>query len=81
MHVRDLIVDHETGRIRESKVWSNVAKASMTTAFLWVIFHGGSSEWLWVAYGGTLLTHESATRILNQKEKNESRTVEPKSVA
>lgn len=69
MNWRDLIVDHQTGRIRESKVWSNVCKAAMTAAFLWVIYHGGNSEWLWLAYGGPMLGHESVTRFFNQKEK------------
>ncbi len=67
-HIRDLFVDHNTGRIRESKVWSNVGKAAMTVAFCWVIYKGGSSEWLWITYGTIVCGHEIATRIMNQRE-------------
>lgn len=69
MHLRDLIVDHTTGRIRESKVWANIGKGAMTWAFVWVIYKGGSSEMLWVAYGTIVCGHEAATRLLNIRDK------------
>jgi hypothetical protein len=64
----DLFVDHITGRLRESKVWSNIAKAALTFGFVWAVVHGQNTDWLWMAYGGTVLGHETATRFLNQKE-------------
>lgn len=70
--LRDLFVDHNTGRIRESKVWANIGKAAMTWAFCHVIYKGGSSEMLWAAYGTVMCGHETATRILNLRERNDA---------
>jgi len=64
----DLFVDHGTGRLRESKVWSNIAKGSMTFGFLWAVVHGQNTDWLWTAFGTPLLGHELVGRWLNQKE-------------
>ena len=66
----DLFVDHATGRLRESKVWSNVGKAAMTFGFLWAVMHGQNTDWLWTAYGVPILGHEAITRMFNQKEQN-----------
>ena len=38
--VMDLVVDHRTGKLRESAVWSNVGKASMTWAFIYTVMGG-----------------------------------------
>ena len=67
-NIRDLFVDHNTGRLRESKLWSNIGKGAMTVAFVWVIYKGGSSEWLWITYGTIVCGHEIATRFMNQRE-------------
>ena len=76
MKLRDLIVDHKTGLIRESKVWSNIGKAAMTWGFCYTILRGGNSEWLWIAYGTVVVGHEAVTRMLNQKDdKNANGTV------
>lgn len=64
----DLVVDHKTGKLRETAVWSNVGKAAMTWAFVSVVLHGGSNEWLWVAYGSIVVLHETAARVLNQRQ-------------
>ena len=66
--VRDLFVDHQTGKLRETAVWSNVGKASMTMAFIWAIFHGQQSEWLWISYGGIIVSHEATARFFNQRQ-------------
>jgi hypothetical protein len=67
-HLRDLFVDHATGRLRESKVWANIAKASMTFGFIWSVVHGQNTDWLWMAFGAPMLGHESVTRLFNMKE-------------
>lgn len=66
--VMDLVVDHRTGKLRESAVWSNVGKASMTWAFVYTVLGGHGSEWLWIAYGGLVVAHASVERVLNQKQ-------------
>ena len=66
--VMDLVVDHRTGKLRESAVWSNVGKASMTWAFVYTVMGGHGSEWLWIAYGGLVVAHASVERVLNQKQ-------------
>ena len=66
--VMDLVVDHRTGKLRESAVWSNVGKAAMTWAFIYTIYKGGNSEALWLAYGGIVIAHASVERVLNQKQ-------------
>lgn len=66
--VMDLVVDHKTGKLRESAVWSNVGKAAMTWAFIHTVMGGHGSEWLWIAYGGIVVAHASVERVLNQKQ-------------
>lgn len=66
----DLVVDHKTGKLRESAVWSNVGKASMTWAFVYTVMGGHGSEWLWIAYGGIVVAHASVERVLNQKQQS-----------
>ncbi len=68
--VMDLVVDHKTGKLRESAVWSNVGKASMTWAFIYTVWGGTGSEWLWIAYGGIVVAHASVERVLNQKQQS-----------
>ena len=64
----DLVVDHQTGKLRESAVWSNIGKAVMTWGFVYTVWTGHSSEWLWVAYGGIVVSAEVVARVLNQKQ-------------
>lgn len=64
----DLVVDHQTGKLRESAVWSNVGKLVMTWAFVHTVWTGKSSEWLWIAYGGIVVSAEVVARVLNQKQ-------------
>jgi hypothetical protein len=66
----DLVVDHRTGKLRESAVWSNVGKASMTWAFVYTVMGGRGSEWLWIAYGGIVVAHASVERVLGQRQQN-----------
>jgi hypothetical protein len=68
--LNDLFVDHTTGRLRESKVWSNIGKATMTWALVKLVLDNHLTEWYVFAYGGLVLGHEVYTRILNQKEQN-----------
>ena len=67
-HLVDLVSDHHSGKLRETLLWSNIGKLAMTVGFIYVILHGDNSEWLWVAYGGIVVLHETASRVLNQKQ-------------
>ena len=64
----DLVVDHQTGRLRESSVWSVIGKAAMTWGFIYVILDGKGTEFLWLTYGGVVVGAEIGARILNQKQ-------------
>ena len=69
-HFRDLVVDHKTGKLRETAVWSNICKASMTWAFIYTVYQSKAtfSELLWVAYGSVALGHEAYSRFMNQRQ-------------
>jgi hypothetical protein len=66
--VMDLVTDATTGRLRETAVWSNIGKLSMTWAFCHTIVMGVTSEWLWLAYGGIVVAHEASARFFNQRQ-------------
>lgn len=70
----DLVVDHQNGKLRETAVWSNVGKAVMTWGFVYTLLQGKGSEWLWVAYGAIVVAHETAARVMNQKQQTLDKT-------
>jgi len=72
---RDLWVDHKTGMLRESAVWSNVGKAAMTFGFVLTVWRGGNSEWLWTAYGTIIVGHASVERLLGQRQQKVDKEV------
>jgi hypothetical protein len=65
----DLLTDERTGRLRETKLWSNIGKAAMTFAFVVVTWRGAGTEYLWLTYGGVVVLHELGSKYLKQKEK------------
>ena len=67
-HLRDLVTDERTGRLRETKLWSNIGKAAMTIAFAIVVYRGAGTEWLWLTYGGVVVLHELGSKALNQQQ-------------
>ena len=73
----DLIVDHQSGKLRESALWSNVGKAVMTWAFAYTVLTGHGSEWLWIAYGGIVVSAEAVARVLNQKQQTLDKEPKP----
>ena len=64
----DLVCDHKTGKLRESALWSNIGKAAMTVAFLYVVFTDKSTETLWLAFGALVIGHASVERLLGQRQ-------------
>jgi len=67
-NLRDLFVNHQTGRLRETALWSNIGKAVMTWAFIYSVMHEHFNETLWVAYGSVILAHEAYSRFMNQRQ-------------
>jgi hypothetical protein len=67
-HWHDLVLDHQTGKIRETAVWSNIGKATMTFGFIFETCSGTLTEWFVAAYGGVVVMHEVAARVMNQKQ-------------
>ena len=67
-HWRDLVTDHQTGKLRETMIWSNIGKAAMTFAFVVVTWRGAGTEWLWLTYGAVVVLHELGSRHYNQAQ-------------
>jgi len=76
--VMDLVTDATTGRLRETAVWSNIGKASMTWAFCYAVAKGAAGEWLWLAYGAIVVVHEASARFFNQRAQQIEQTQEKK---
>ena len=76
----DLVLDHQTGKLRETALWSNIGKAAMTWGFVYTVLHDKGSEWLWLAYGSIVVASEAVARVLNQKQQviNEHVATPPK---
>ena len=70
-HVSDLVTHEATGRLSETKLWSNIGKAAMTFGFVWVVVHGSSSEFLWATYGGVVVLHAMGNRFMDGKKSAE----------
>ena len=68
-HLMDLLTDERTGRLRETKLWSNLGKLAMTVAFVRATWAGAGTEFLWMTYGGVVVLHELGSKYLRQKEK------------
>jgi len=64
----DLVLDHTTGKLRETAVWSNIGKGAMTWGFVYTVLHDKGGEWLWLAYGSIVVAAEAVARVLNQKQ-------------
>jgi hypothetical protein len=67
-HLRDLITDHQTGKLRETAIWSNIGKAALTYGLCHQIKTGTLTEWFVAAYGAVVIMHEVAARVMNQRQ-------------
>ena len=67
-HLMDLLTDDKTGRLRETKLWSNIGKGLMSVAFIVVTMRGAGTEWLWLTYGGVVVLHELGSKFMNQSQ-------------
>jgi len=66
----DLVTNHQTGKLRETALFSVVCKTAMTIAFLYQVFKEGATfnEGLWMIYGGYLIAHEVYKAKQNQDQ-------------
>jgi len=64
----DLVVDHQTGKLRETAMWSNIGKLLMSAAFARQAYTGTLTEWYVAAYGAAVIFHELVARHYNQKQ-------------
>ena len=67
-HLRDLFTDHQTGKLRETSLWSNIGKFAMTFSFIFLTIKGSLTEWYVAAYGGVVVLHEMGAKYLNQRQ-------------
>ncbi len=67
-HWRDLFVDHKSGKLRETALWSNIGKTALTWAFVHYVQKGVATYEYWAAFGGIVVLHESAARFFNQRQ-------------
>ena len=69
-HLRDLVCDHKTGKLRETAVGSILCKIAMTWGFVYTVYQqkANFSESLWLAYGSVMLGHEAYARFMNQRQ-------------
>ena len=66
--VMDLVVDHQTGKLRETAVWSNIGKLTMTWAFVSLTLSNHLTEFYVAAFGALVIGHELFARYFNQKQ-------------
>ena len=69
-HWRDLFTNDETGKLSETKLWSNIGKGAMTFGFLWSVIHAGSTDWLWLTFGAVIAGHAIANKIVDKEKDN-----------
>lgn len=70
MKLTDIIVDHKTGRISNSKLASSTAYLTMTGWFCWHNYHTGFNAELWWVYAtvaGIAAAHRIAGKVTGQK--------------
>lgn len=67
MKFSELLTDPATGKLAESKIWVNIAKACMVWAFIYNVWKDTDTEWLWLVFAAILTAHESFSRLISWK--------------
>ena len=65
--VMDLVTDHQSGKLRESSVWSNAGKAAVLWAYVKLVA-AGNFEAMTLVIGAVLIGHEVGSRMMNMKQ-------------
>lgn len=63
----DMVIDHATGKLSESKVWVNIGKAALTGILINEAYQGTLTEPLLMWFGFIVCLHELGARALSNK--------------
>lgn len=63
----DMVTDANSGRLRETLVFSVLGKTSALCCFIWEVAQGKDSEWLWLIVMGVLTCHAAFSQFIVSK--------------
>ena len=75
-HIKDLFVSHQTGKLRESAVWSNAMKLAVIVQYCRFVSAANFETMTFVA-AGILIGHEVVKAKQNQDQQLLDKTNEP----
>jgi hypothetical protein len=67
MKLADLITDSGTGMVSHTKVWANIAYASATVAFGYMVYKNTASADIWLIYLGGIGASATLSKLLSLK--------------
>lgn len=67
MRLSDLVKDAGTGLMSHTKVWSNIAYATATIAFIYMCYVGTASPEIWMIYLGGIGASTTLSKLLSLK--------------
>ena len=67
MRLADLITDAGTGMVSHTKVWSNIAYATATGAFVYMSYAGTASADIWLIYLASIGASATVSKLLSLK--------------
>ena len=65
--VMDLVTDPHSGKMRETLLWSNLGKATALVCFIYNVYSGTDSEWLWLVVMAVLTCHAAFSQYISTK--------------
>jgi len=67
-HWRDLFVDHQTGKLRETLIWSNLGKVGLSIWFGTDIYYRTATTDQAMVFASIVVLHELGSRFFNQRQ-------------
>lgn len=67
MKLSDLIQDAGTGQMSHTKVWANVAYATATVAFGYMVYANTATAEIWLIYLGGIGASATVSKLLSLK--------------
>ena len=67
MGIKDMITDVGTGQTSHTKVWANIAYATATGAFIYVVYVGTDTDMIWLIYLGVVGASATASKFLSMR--------------
>jgi hypothetical protein len=75
MKLIDLVTDSETGQYSHTKLWSNIAYAVGTIAFIRLAFDGSAPDAdIWLIYLGVIGGHTAVSKLVSMKYSKDTQT-------